>query len=151
MMEYGDRPEVLEYLAKRAMEDAQDPMEGEAMADGNGIDGNSGDRSQQGSRGRGRGRGGARGGAGAGRGRGERGTFDPSVITNGNEAGKKSEVSKSEIVNETALSGQQPKRGRGVTGTREVDYEIPRKLFHSSIGQHGPYLSGTHALISIRI
>ncbi|GHJ89727.1 hypothetical protein NliqN6_6129 [Naganishia liquefaciens] len=65
ILEYGDRPEVLERFAKRALEESE-----EAARDGGDAGGEEGQRGGEGGRGRGSGRGGRGGPRGRGRGRG---------------------------------------------------------------------------------
>ncbi|KAJ9118183.1 hypothetical protein QFC22_004087 [Naganishia vaughanmartiniae] len=69
ILEYGDRPDVLERLAKRTLEDSNDDASGtpgeDTRGEGTGSRGRGGHRGSGGGAGRGRGRGGAAAATGA--------------------------------------------------------------------------------------
>jgi len=138
-MEYGDRPEILAEMAKRAMADSNDDFGAEGREDQAGGESSSAgaggaDRAGAG-RGRGRGRGG-RGGSVGGRGgakTGESRNGGPELtIANGVAGADK----------ETKLAVETTNKKVKVV----VDYEIPRKAMHSSIGKLVAILSWSRNL-----
>jgi hypothetical protein len=145
-MEYGDRPEILAEMAKRAMADSNDDFGAEGREDQAGGESSSagvgGADRAGGGRGRGRGRGG-RGGSVGGRGGakpGESRNGGPELTIANGAVGVEKDA---KVALETT-----EKKAKVV-----VDYEIPRKAMHSSIGELAsiaisPELS-THSLSSI--
>ena len=128
VMEYGDRPEILAEMAKRAMADTDDGFGAEGREDQAGGEssgaGVSGADRAGGGRGRGRGRGG-RGGSTGGRGgaktgESRNGGSDLTLVNGAVGVEKDTKLALETTANKAKVV---------------VDYEIPRKAMHSSIGE----------------